>query len=256
MGIYLFIDGGYLREDYARAVEPWFDGKGEINFAAIVNRSTATRSFYYDAAEDEDPSVFARIQEEAGCVLRLGSLKGRKKRQKKVDIMLALDMVNHAVRKNMFRAILVAGDHDFEPVVRAVSDLGIPVEVVADSRSRALELTNAADKFTPITFLDYWNWSAQNLKDQFPIPQIGGLTVAELEPVVKRGSVAGRFPCKLFNPTAHRPPVDTYWCLSIQSYKNAESIMLGVGAGTTAPRVSTERLQLFCDLQYGKVEWE
>jgi hypothetical protein len=73
----------------------------------------------------------------------------------------------------MEKAILVAGDGDFEPIVTAVADMGVIVEVVADPNTRNVELTNSADRFRPLTFHDYWNWSLEGLKNQFPIPRHG-----------------------------------------------------------------------------------
>ena len=56
MRTYLFIDGGYLRRNYANAVRPWFGSDGEIDFFELrksLQGPSIERCFYYDALEDE-----------------------------------------------------------------------------------------------------------------------------------------------------------------------------------------------------------
>ena len=40
----------------------------------------------------------------------------KKLRQKKVDVLLAVEALDHAFRGNMSRAYLIAGDLDFAPL--------------------------------------------------------------------------------------------------------------------------------------------
>jgi|SRR5262249_8687979 len=137
---YLFVDGRYLRADYSRTIREWFGNDGEIDFVQVKNHFGADKMFYYDCLDDqqhpgESASDFAsrvakqeeefnKIQRISGSHIRLGSITGtkRNKRQKKVDILLAVDMMKHAVRQNMSTAILLAGDRDFQPVVDLPAD--------------------------------------------------------------------------------------------------------------------------------------
>ncbi len=126
---YLFIDGGHLRQYYAEGVREWFGNEGEINFTFIKSRMAAFKLFYYDCLDDvkrsgeseEDYNERVGKQEEqfdlirsvVGAHVRRGSLTGKnekKRRQKEVDILLTVDMMNHAIRQNMKRAVLLAGD--------------------------------------------------------------------------------------------------------------------------------------------------
>ena len=56
-------------------------------------------------------------------------------RQKGVDVLLAVEMLDHAFRKNMDEAWLLAGDADFVPLVEAVTRLGTWVNVIYDPRA-------------------------------------------------------------------------------------------------------------------------
>ena len=143
MTTYLFIDGGHLRRNYADAVRPWFGSDGEIDFNELkksLQGPVIERCFYYDALEDEqrdgetknefdqridqDDVFFHKIDDLDGFFVRLGSLTGRKpRRQKKVDILLAVETLDHAVRRNMDRAILLTGDRDFEPLVNSLGSI-------------------------------------------------------------------------------------------------------------------------------------
>jgi hypothetical protein len=48
--------------------------------------------------------------------------KPKNARQKQVDVHLAVDMINHAVRQNLKRASLLTGDLDFKPAIKGVND--------------------------------------------------------------------------------------------------------------------------------------
>jgi uncharacterized LabA/DUF88 family protein len=55
--------------------------------------------------------------------------KHKTKGSKRVDISLATDMLIHAARKHYDIAVLVAGDEDYVPLVRAVKSEGARVHV-------------------------------------------------------------------------------------------------------------------------------
>ena len=64
---------------------------------------------------DKQTAEFNAIQPLPLFHVRHGSLTGenRKRRQKKVDVQLAVDALEHAFRQNMSQMVLVAGDMDF-----------------------------------------------------------------------------------------------------------------------------------------------
>jgi NYN domain len=107
-----------------------------------------------------------------GFHVRLGSMAGthKKMRQKKVDVLLAVEMLDNAFRKNMDVAVLIAGDADFVPVIEAVMRLGTWVEVCYHRSGASEELFSAADHAGQFTFHDLWNWSFDEFQRQHPLP--------------------------------------------------------------------------------------
>ena len=75
-----------------------------------------------------------------------GALRGRPRRQKRVDGLIAVDMMVGAFTNLFEVAILIAGDSDFVPVVDEVRRRGIMVVVAGVQESLAAELGRAADR--------------------------------------------------------------------------------------------------------------
>src|SRR5262249_31783109 len=146
------------------------------------------RFYYYDCLHDikkdgeteegfkkrfeHQNAVFERIQSLPGFHVRLGNLSGvgKKIRQKKVDVLLAVEMLDHAFRKNMVAAFLLAGDGDFTPVAEAVIRLGTWVEVYYDPHGASKELYSTADQGIPLTFNDLRSWSSIEFRTRYPLP--------------------------------------------------------------------------------------
>lgn len=207
---YLFIDGGYVRKRYIDAVRVWFGDEAEIDFPTLIQMYSAGRSFYYYCLDEEkragesDSDHQARLAEQKaslnkvrgahGCHIRLGVLKGqgKEKRQKKVDVLLAVDMLTHAANKNMTKVLLLAGDLDFQPAIESLVQLGIFVELIADDKHTAPELTWAASSYRKLTFNDYYHWSSSALLSRYPLPG-GGDYIPGLKEAkeLKSGSLDG-----------------------------------------------------------------
>ena len=138
--VMIFIDGGYLREGFKRIY-----GQAEINFAGLFvllkklafeerRHPEVIRAYYYDAQVDpeedfakfkEQKKYFSNIEKHAVYEVKLARLKETKKgkKQKGVDVMLAIDMITKAFMNHFDIAILLAGDDDFLDLVKAVKDL-------------------------------------------------------------------------------------------------------------------------------------
>jgi len=114
--------------------------------AAIIRR------YYYTAVQGDLPrlnEMETRLKAtgiEAPRVFRKDKVKG----SKRVDISLATDMLLHATRKHYDYAVLVAGDEDYVPLVRAAQGEGVRVHVwfVSDGLSPALQ--HAADAYVDL----------------------------------------------------------------------------------------------------------
>jgi uncharacterized LabA/DUF88 family protein len=68
-----------------------------------------------------------------------GDARRRRKRgleQKKVDVMIAVDMLTHTFRRNMHEATLLTGDNDFKPLVDALVHEGMFITISRLSTNR------------------------------------------------------------------------------------------------------------------------
>src|SRR5438034_7057504 len=170
---YLFIDGAYLAEVYKKLMQAFWNIDGEINFMALKGIGSANKVFYYDCVDDVvrphetreqlDARVQAkedflnRIRELPGFHVQEGRIAGaRRRRQKQVDVQLTVDMLMHAVHRNMTHATLLAGDRDFLPLIEALEGLGTHVTVMYESTSGARALHHAADVVVRINNTDVY----------------------------------------------------------------------------------------------------
>ena len=81
----------------------------------------------------------------AGDVLFAGKVKAN------LDIELVVDMMKTA--RNLDIAIVVSGDGDFAPAIRAVQEQGVRVEVISFRGNTSSDLIEVADQFTDIVQL-------------------------------------------------------------------------------------------------------
>lgn len=177
MNAHCFIDGGYLRGiskqynrpladprllanniAYSELVQLWRTPKrsNSKEFPGSWNFSIGlARVLFYDACPDElvDPCMeeyWKVIQLLPDTEVKMGALRGRRRRQKGVDGLIAVDMLVGAFNGLFQVAILVAGDSDFVPIVEAVRQRGVMVVVAAEEKSLSNDLRLVADRIWPI----------------------------------------------------------------------------------------------------------
>lgn len=160
---YAFIDGGYLRAGLEKIDIDW----REINLYnmayAVVEFSNANmpwlrhetklrRVFVYDAVPDdvaEQSDVADWLSGNAALPdvhVQRGALVGRRRRQKAVDVQLAVDALTLASNGVYDMGLFLTGDADFVPVVEAVRFKGPLITVSAFADSLAPDLSEAADR--------------------------------------------------------------------------------------------------------------
>lgn len=186
---FLFIDGGYLRRQYRDVICKWTGGVAELDFSKISSIfGNPAKSFYYDCLDDinrkneteteltarkeEQQKLFRKIRSIPGTHVRLGRLTGTEnnRRQKEVDILLAVDMMEHATRQNMSSVTLIAGDGDFRPLVEAIVRLGLKITIAGFHKHTSSDLAEAADDYRKIKLSDCHQISNRSLQQNFPIP--------------------------------------------------------------------------------------
>jgi len=156
---YLFIDGGCLRssvraickdlfgdEHAYRPFLPSFVGSFDkvFYYDAVSGREHGERQEVYAARVEPEHERFAQFQALDRVHVALGKIVGKDRRQKGVDVRLAVDMMTHAFRGKIGRATLFAGDADFVPLVQALVSEGIHVTLWHPAQANR-DLKGAAD---------------------------------------------------------------------------------------------------------------
>lgn len=198
MAAYLFIDGGYLKARFNACMDRYYDEAVELSIP-LVRSTMALRSgeriakvFYYDCIDErpikdqpqemtadrikQQEALFDSIRSCEGWHVREGRLVGARKdnrSQKRVDVLLAVEMLSHAFNKNMSHALLIAGDDDFTPLVDELLRHGTYVEVWSDRIHRSQHLVHAADLGRSMGFEFYWNLTTQAFRSAHLFPVSG-----------------------------------------------------------------------------------
>lgn len=181
-----------------------------------------------------------------GTHVRRGALIGvskKKRRQKAVDILLAVDMMTFAVRQIIKRAVLLTGDADFEPLVDSLIQMGLFVAVSGDASHTSKDLIRAADSFIPLHFNDYFHFSKQEYQSSNPLPVEGGITY---RPGFYEGELCDR-------------GVLEDGSTVIISFPQIYRAYVAAPESTTAKTFdekSPDRLRLYIELVFGPCRWQ
>ncbi len=148
----IFIDGGYVLTQFKQKnIEPDYSKLSSYVLEPLrkaVPLDLLRVYFYYCApymsaepTEDElrrmdTHEVFVEELEDMDrWSVRLGKLQKRREgqrdifEQKRVDVLMSVDLVRHAAAGHIQHAILLAGDSDFVPAVEAAKDSGVTVSL-------------------------------------------------------------------------------------------------------------------------------
>jgi uncharacterized LabA/DUF88 family protein len=186
---YLFVDGGALLGRIQNVSEKWYGGAAfEIDFRNLARNYT--KVFYYDAlpvrenGESEGDyeartvskrEFLNRVANTDGVHVYEGDARRRRRRgleQKKVDVMLTVDMLTHSFRKNMHKATLFTGDNDFKPLIDALVQDGMFVTLWYPPEETSRELMQAADARMPLTLLRTYDLLSIESRGRFKLPSM------------------------------------------------------------------------------------
>ena len=176
----IFIDGGYLLKQLQDAkVNPDYSRLAEFLLRPLRRNTQLDlmRCYFYYCPPwmSEKPTeaelrrmaaherFMAEMQE--GCdrwQVRLGKLERRREgdkevfAQKRVDVQLSVDLVQHTAAGHIQHAVLVAGDSDFIPAIVAAKESGTTLTLWCDrDRSVHRDLLKLADEVHYIRWKDF-----------------------------------------------------------------------------------------------------
>lgn len=173
----IFLDGGYfLNQAKAAGVNVDYDRLADHLMAPIRQRvpMDLMRSYFYYCAPwmpqtpaeedvrrmDQFNKFIQQIEDLSRWQVRLGKLEKRRDgmreyfEQKRVDVLLSIDMVRHAASGHIQHAILIAGDSDFIPAVQSAKEAGVTLTLwCGDQNTVHKDLITIADE------VQYINWA-------------------------------------------------------------------------------------------------
>ena len=131
----------------------------DIDYVTLLKSATAGRDFVrayaytgLDPDNENQRNFHAFLRRSNYKVVSKDIRKyGDGKVKANLDIELVVDMMKTA--RNLDIAIVVSGDGDFAPAIRAVQEMGVRVEVISFRGNTSSDLIEVADLFTDITQL-------------------------------------------------------------------------------------------------------
>jgi uncharacterized LabA/DUF88 family protein len=129
----------------------------DIDYVTLLKATTAGRDFVRAYAytgldpENENQRNFHAFLARHGYKVVSKDIRkyGDGKVKANLDIELVVDMMKTA--RNLDIAVVISGDGDFAPAIRAVQEMGVRVEVVSFRGNTSSDLIEAADIFMDIT---------------------------------------------------------------------------------------------------------
>jgi uncharacterized LabA/DUF88 family protein len=131
----------------------------DIDYVTLLKSSTAGRDFVrayaytgLDPENENQRNFHSFLARNHYKVVSKDIRKyGDGKVKANLDIELVVDLMKTA--RNLDIAIVVSGDGDFAPAIRAVQEMGVRVEVISFRGNTSSDLIEVADLFTDITQL-------------------------------------------------------------------------------------------------------
>ena len=143
--------------DVANIFYASLDAEREIDYPALLAHTTKgrelVRAYAYTGLdpENEAQKKFHRFLGESGYRVVAKEVRRFKDGAMKanLDIELVVDLMRLAPRLDV--AVIVAGDGDYAPAIRAIMDMGVRVEVICFRRNTSKDLLDVADSFEEIS---------------------------------------------------------------------------------------------------------
>lgn len=165
----IFIDGGYLNSILKMLVIKNLDYKklcdNICERIAKISPVVRLRTYYYDCLplicdnKDRDKKRLAdkqrflqRLKRLPRFAVKLGKLQkiGDSFKQKRVDVLMSLDIVDMAFDKTVDHIVVIAGDSDFLPAIETAKDYGAIVHLYYHPQSIHNEVLDVIDELNEL----------------------------------------------------------------------------------------------------------
>lgn len=260
---YMFIDGGYFDSVLEKVSKLFFKGEPvDIDYAKL--KGTYKRAFYYNSLPaqrvEEDKEEFKKrfesvqrkymaISEIHGFHVREGVVRreSKKNKQKKVDILMAVDMLMHTMAHNMDSVIILTGDLDFQPAIDALVQAGMYTNLLYFPDNTSKDLVSSADVGYKITIDSIRQWCTDEFINRFTFPRIQESRfplLSESAKVIKRGKFEDGKELTYYQD-------DNKYVITFQSIKHLDPEVI-----TYCNDLDATLLENYVYHKFGKVEWD
>lgn len=157
----VFIDGkstfhGLLAADLQTSIDYMALGRllcGDRQLVDVYYYASALPSGIYPAVEQAEKRILSDIQKSGEIILREGwmELFGSQFRERGVDVLLAMDVMESVVDDRLDSIVIVSGDTVFQLVARRVVELGKRVEQAFVPRPPHGPNCGFSDNFVPLS---------------------------------------------------------------------------------------------------------
>lgn len=206
---YLFIDGNSLVSAVLDILAPVFpneDVYAMLNFNYIS--SGYQRVFYYDclpakndnqnadqfkSATDKKQRFFDKINRSRNSHVHSTFSKHRRRvgqEQKGIDVLLAIEVLQHAYQGNIDVATVITGDADFIPMFEALTQTRVSSELIYPKKCTSANLIYSADTSKCITMEFVSQWIGEPYRSKIAIIIHGRGEHSDYE-LIERRSIIG-----------------------------------------------------------------
>ncbi|MCR4335376.1 MAG: NYN domain-containing protein [archaeon] len=155
--ILIFIDGSNLYHDLIKNFN-----HASLDFVkfteSLAGKNKLGAVYYYSAplmqkdnpeAYKKQQKFFSSLEKMPKIEVKLGRLEKRPNGppvEKGVDVRMAVDIVTHAYSNIYDTAIIVSGDSDFVPAIKAAQDFGKKIINISFPKTKSFHLNQVCDK--------------------------------------------------------------------------------------------------------------
>lgn len=194
---YLFVDGANFASVIGSLADRYFAGNNPILDWQRL-RGSHRKAFFYDAIPvqrpGEDANTYetrvaakrgelAHIEGQRGFHVRTGEVRRRGSRrgneQKMVDVQLAVDALLMASRGLFSTVTLITGDLDFAPLISALVEMGVNVDLLYPPDATSRDLLAVADNAEPLRIGRVRSWIDHEFLATRPLPEAGFIFPAQ-----------------------------------------------------------------------------